>query len=126
MVLAELGGKITRALQTMAASSIIDDEVINKLTSTLAMALLGADVDIKLVKQMQNNIKAACAIEDTAAGTNKRKMIQHVSTRPPRPRDTRVRICLPVVRGGTICAVQAFEVCLLTFACPCSPCHRRS
>lgn len=82
MVLAELGGKITRALQTMAASSIIDDEVINKLTSTLAMALLGADVDIKLVKQMQNNIKTACAVEETAAGTNKRKMIQHVSHRP--------------------------------------------
>ena len=80
MVLAELGGKITRALQTMASASIIDDEVINKLTSTLAMALLQADVDIKLVKQMQNNIKTACAIEETAAGTNKRKMIQHVSS----------------------------------------------
>jgi len=46
MVLAELGGKISRALQTMAASSIIDDEVVAKLTSTIAMALLQADVDI--------------------------------------------------------------------------------
>jgi signal recognition particle GTPase len=81
MVLAELGSKITRALQTMAASSIIDDEVVGKLTSALAMALLQADVDIRLVKQMQNNIKTACAMEETAAGTNKRKMIQHVSRR---------------------------------------------
>ena len=79
MVLAELGGKISRALQTMAASSIIDDEVVAKLTSTIAMALLQADVDIRLVKQMQNNIKAACAMDDTSAGANKRKMVQSVS-----------------------------------------------
>lgn len=81
MVLAELGGKISRALQTMAASSIIDDEVVAKLTSTIAMALLQADVDIRLVKQMQNNIKAACAMDDTSAGANKRKMVQSVSRR---------------------------------------------
>ena len=79
MVLAELGGKITRALQTMASSSIIDDEVVSKLTSSIAMALLQADVDIKLVKQMQNNIKTACALDDSTAGANKRKMIQSVS-----------------------------------------------
>lgn len=77
MVLADLGSKISRALQTMSAASVIDDEVVSKLTSSIAMALLQADVDIRLVKQMQNNIKAACAMEDTAAGANKRKMIQH-------------------------------------------------
>ena len=79
MVLADLGNKLTRALQTMAASNVIDDEVVNKLLSSISMALIQADVDIKLVKQMQNNIKTACALEDTSAGTNKRKMIQHVS-----------------------------------------------
>lgn len=77
MVLADLGGKISRALQTMASSSIIDDEVVSKLTSSIAMALLQADVDIRLVKQLQNNIKNACAVDDASAGTNKRKMIQH-------------------------------------------------
>jgi len=77
MVLADLGSKLTRALHTMASASIIDDEVVQKLTSSIAMALLQADVDVRLVKQMQNNIKAACAMEETAAGTNKRKMIQH-------------------------------------------------
>jgi signal recognition particle subunit SRP54 len=77
MVLADLGSKLTRALQTMAQSSVIDDEVVSKLTSSIAMALLQADVDIRLVKQVQNNIKTACAMEDaTAAGANKRKMIQ--------------------------------------------------
>jgi len=76
MVLADLGSKLTRALQTMAASSVIDDEVVSKLTSSIAMALLQADVDIRLVKQLQNNIKTACAVDDTAAGANKRKMIQ--------------------------------------------------
>lgn len=83
MVLAELGGKISRALQTMASASIIDDEVVSKLTSTIAMALLQADVDIRLVKQMQNNIKAACAMDDTSAGANKRKMVQSVSPNNP-------------------------------------------
>ncbi len=76
MVLADLGSKITRALQTMAASSVIDDEVVSKLTSSIAMALLQADVDIRLVKQMQNNIKTQCAMDESAAGANKRKMIQ--------------------------------------------------
>lgn len=84
MVLADLGSKITRALQTMASSSIIDDEVVNKLTSSIAMALLQADVDIRLVKQVQNNIKTACSMEDSSAGMNKRKMIQHVRTQTAR------------------------------------------
>lgn len=79
MVLAELGSKITRALHTMSASSVIDDEVVGKLTSSIAMALLQADVDIKLVKQMQNNIKTTVA-DDQSAGANKRKMIQSVRT----------------------------------------------
>lgn len=76
MVLAELGNKITKALHTMAQATVVDDEVLNTLLKSIALALLQADVDVQLVKQLQNNIKAACAIEDASAGTNKRRLIQ--------------------------------------------------
>lgn len=40
-------------------------------------ALLEADVNIKLVKQLRENVKSAIDLEEMASGLNKRKMIQH-------------------------------------------------
>ena len=40
MVLMELGGKITAALQAMNQSVVVDESVIKKLVSSVAMALL--------------------------------------------------------------------------------------
>lgn len=72
MVLGDLGNKIADALRTMNQSVVVDEEVIKKLVNSLAMALLQAtsfclddfltsvtqaDVDVKLVKQLQENIK---------------------------------------------------------------------
>lgn len=42
----------------------------------ISRALLEADVNFKLVKQLRDNVKGAIDFEDMATGLNKRKMIQ--------------------------------------------------
>jgi signal recognition particle subunit SRP54 len=79
MVLEGLGAKLTSALRSMQASTVIDEKVLNDLVKAIAMALLQADVDVRLVKQLQTNIKAKANLDDLAPGVNKRKVIQSVS-----------------------------------------------
>ncbi|KAJ4918447.1 hypothetical protein JOQ06_000757 [Pogonophryne albipinna] len=62
MVLADLGRKITSALRSLSNATIINEE---------------ADVNIRLVKQLRENVKAAIDLEEMASGLNKRRMIQH-------------------------------------------------
>mmetsp|Transcript_13328 Transcript_13328/g.24140 ORF Transcript_13328/g.24140 Transcript_13328/m.24140 type:complete len:524 (-) Transcript_13328:296-1867(-) len=76
MVLAELGSKITNALREMSTSTVLDDKVVDKMLNTIATALLIANVDVKLVKQLQVDIKKECTIDTMASGVNKRKVIQ--------------------------------------------------
>jgi signal recognition particle subunit SRP54 len=76
MVLAELGGSITRALQQMSNATIIDEKVLNDCLNEITRALLQSDVQFKLVRDMQTNIKKIVNIDDLAAGHNKRKIIQ--------------------------------------------------
>ncbi len=78
MVLADLGNKISDALRKMRESSVIDEEVLNNLLKAIVMALIQADVDIQLVKQLQTNIKKKANLEEMAPGANKRKVIQSV------------------------------------------------
>lgn len=75
MVLAELGSKITAALQRMNKSVVLDESVLASLLNTIAVALLQADVDVHLVRQLQDNIKAKCKLNELASGCNKRKLI---------------------------------------------------
>ncbi|KAJ8755408.1 hypothetical protein K2173_019206 [Erythroxylum novogranatense] len=72
MVLAQLGGSISRAIQQMSNATVIDEKVLNEITR----ALLQADVQFKLVRDMQTNIKKIVNLDDLAAGHNKRKIIQ--------------------------------------------------
>jgi signal recognition particle subunit SRP54 len=81
MVLAELGSKITAALRNMRDSTLIDEEVVNRLVKELALALLQSDVDVHLVKQMQENIRRKSNAEDMPPGANRRKMIQSIVIR---------------------------------------------
>ncbi|KAL3736806.1 hypothetical protein ACJRO7_025696 [Eucalyptus globulus] len=76
MVLAQLGGTITRAIQQMSNATIIDEKVLNECLNEINRALLNADVQFQLVRNMQNNIKRIVNIEDLAAGHNKRRIIQ--------------------------------------------------
>ncbi|KAI7985331.1 hypothetical protein LOK49_LG14G01728 [Camellia lanceoleosa] len=80
MVLAQLGGSISRALQQMGNATIIDEKVLNKCLNEITRALLQADVQFKLVRDMQTNIKKIFNLDDLAAGHNKCKIILHIFT----------------------------------------------
>lgn len=78
MVLAQLGGSISRALQQMSNATVIDEKVLNECLNEITRALLQSDVQFKLVRDMQTNIKKIVNLDDLAAGHNKRKIIQQV------------------------------------------------
>jgi signal recognition particle GTPase len=78
MVLAQLGGSISRALQQMSNATIIDEKVLNECLNEITRALLQSDVQFKLVRDMQTNIKKIVNLDDLAAGHNKRRIIQQV------------------------------------------------
>uniref|UniRef100_A0AAZ3RCI0 Signal recognition particle 54 kDa protein n=1 Tax=Oncorhynchus tshawytscha TaxID=74940 RepID=A0AAZ3RCI0_ONCTS len=56
MVLADLGRKITSALRSLSNATIINEEVLNAMLKEVCAALLEADVNIKLVKQLRENL----------------------------------------------------------------------
>jgi len=76
MVLADLGKKITGAIRKMSESPIIDEETMTTMLKEIAMALLQADVDVKIVKELRENIKRRVQLEDMAGGYNKKRIVQ--------------------------------------------------
>ncbi|XP_076306075.1 signal recognition particle 54k [Tachypleus tridentatus] len=76
MVLADLGRKITSALRSLSNATIINKEVLDSMLKEICAALLEADVNIKLVKQLRENVRSVIDFEDMAGGLNKRRMIQ--------------------------------------------------
>ena len=78
MVLAELGGSISRAIQQMSNATIIDEKALNDCLNEISRALLQSDVQFKMVRDMQMNIRKIVNLEDLAAGHNKRRIIQQV------------------------------------------------
>eukprot|EP00775_Hariotina_reticulata_P009896 gene9896-10053_t len=76
MVLNELGNKITSALAAMSNQMVIDEKVLDACLKEICAALLQADVNVKLVAGLRNNIKKRVNVEELAAGLNKRKIIE--------------------------------------------------
>lgn len=100
MVLADLGRKITTALHSLSKATIINEEVkaqssslfwfhvslttftilsnqvLNAMLKEICTALLEADCNIRLVKQLRENVKSVIDFEEMAGGLNKRRMIQ--------------------------------------------------
>ncbi|CAM6101942.1 unnamed protein product [Calypogeia fissa] len=76
MVLAELGGRISRALQQMSNATVIDEKVLGECLNEISRALFQADVQFKMVQNMQANIKKIVNLDELAAGHNKRRIIQ--------------------------------------------------
>nr|CAG4643852.1 EOG090X03VW [Lepidurus arcticus] len=77
MVLADLGRKINHALNSLSNATIINEEVLNSMLKEICAALLEADVNIRLVKQMRENLKSVIDFDDMAGGLNKRRIIQN-------------------------------------------------
>ncbi|XP_014249055.1 signal recognition particle 54 kDa protein [Cimex lectularius] len=76
MVLADLGRKITSALRSLSNATIINEEVLNSMLKEVCAALIEADVNIRLVKTLRENVRAVIDFEEMAGGLNKRRMIQ--------------------------------------------------
>eukprot|EP01137_Pigoraptor_chileana_P017563 Opistho-2@75813 len=76
MVLADLGRRITTALRSMTNATVIDEEVLDAMLKEICAALLESDVNVRLVKQLRTNVKAAIDFDEMAAGLNKRRIIQ--------------------------------------------------
>lgn len=76
MVLADLGRKITSALKSLSNATIINEEVLSGMLKEICAALLEADVNIRLVKQLRENVRSVIDFDEMAGGLNKRRMIQ--------------------------------------------------
>lgn len=57
MVLVELGKKISGALQKLSKSPVIDEAMVDQCMQEISMALLQADVNVKYVAKLRDNIK---------------------------------------------------------------------
>lgn len=78
MVLGELGESITSAIRRMRNAPRIDDKVLNECVKEISRSLLQADVEFKLVRDLQNNIKKLVDLDRLADGHNKPIIIQQV------------------------------------------------
>jgi signal recognition particle subunit SRP54 len=76
MVLADLGRRLSSALRNLSNATIINEQVLNEALGEICRALLEADVNVHLVKQLRENVKQAINLEETAVGLNKRRLIQ--------------------------------------------------
>merc|ERR1739838_1098712 len=76
MVLADLGRKINAALHSLNKATVIDEDVLNGMLKEVSRALLEADVNIRLVKALSENVRTIINFDDMAQGLNKRHMIQ--------------------------------------------------
>lgn len=54
----------------------VDFQVLNAMLKEICAALLEADVNIRLVKKLRENVRAVIDFEEMAGGLNKRRMIQ--------------------------------------------------
>ena len=68
MVLADLGRKINAALLSVNKATIINEEVLNNMLKEVQRALLEADVNIRLVKNLSENVRGAIDFDDMAQG----------------------------------------------------------
>lgn len=51
-------------------------QVLNSMLKQICAALLEADVNIRLVKNLRENVRAVIDFDEMAGGLNKRRMIQ--------------------------------------------------
>eukprot|EP00591_Stephanopyxis_turris_P010612 CAMPEP_0195529104 /NCGR_PEP_ID=MMETSP0794_2-20130614/31536_1 /TAXON_ID=515487 /ORGANISM="Stephanopyxis turris, Strain CCMP 815" /LENGTH=86 /DNA_ID=CAMNT_0040660353 /DNA_START=18 /DNA_END=274 /DNA_ORIENTATION=+ len=76
MVLADLGGQISSALQNLQNSTVIDEKVLGDLINTICRALMKADVNFELIKRIKMQILNEVKLDELASGVNKRRTIQ--------------------------------------------------
>jgi signal recognition particle subunit SRP54 len=78
MVLGELGNKITSALSKLDGSSLLTDQAVSDMIKEICNALVAADVNVKIVFNLRENIKTRIKLDAIPAGIDKRKYIRKV------------------------------------------------
>ena len=76
MVLQELGEKFTKAFRNLNAHTTVGEDEIDSLLKDVGNALIQADVNIKLVMKLRQDVKTQIMMTDGQVGFNKRKLIQ--------------------------------------------------
>lgn len=76
MVLTEIGARISKALHHVTNATVIDHTVIDELLKEICNTLVQADVNVKLVITLKQNLKKALDVEKMAVGHNKRNLIK--------------------------------------------------
>ncbi|KAA1471107.1 signal recognition particle protein [Dentipellis sp. KUC8613] len=81
MVLADLGRKLNAALSSLNRAPVIDDKVLDALLKEVCAALLESDVNVKLVSQLRQKVKAKVKATFESAGdkvkeTNRKNVVQ--------------------------------------------------
>jgi signal recognition particle subunit SRP54 len=77
MVLDKLGDSLKGTLSKIAGAMFVDDKLINELVKELQRALLGADVNVKLVLSLTEGIRQRMK-EPTPAGLTKKEQLVHI------------------------------------------------
>ncbi len=76
MVLNELGAQLTKSLATLSQATHIDEKVLDSCLKEISIALMQADVNIRLINNLRNGIKKRVNLEQLAAGLNKQRVIE--------------------------------------------------
>lgn len=80
MVLVDLGKSIHSAIQKLSTRRTVDEKVFDEILKDLCRALLEADVNVRLVASLRNNIKSQVDLQQLSKSTNKKRIIQRVRT----------------------------------------------
>jgi signal recognition particle subunit SRP54 len=57
MVLGDLGRRLLSALHPLRNATVVNEQVLNNTLGEICRALLEADVNVHLVKQLRENVK---------------------------------------------------------------------
>lgn len=57
MVLADLGRRIRDAINKLGQATIINEDELNAMLKEVCSALIESDVNVRLVKQLRENVK---------------------------------------------------------------------
>lgn len=78
MVLQDLGRSISGAIRKLTNKTVIDEAVLDDMLKEISVALMQADVNIRLISSMRKNVKGAIPLDSLAAGVNRRALIEQV------------------------------------------------
>uniref|UniRef100_A0A915DX37 Signal recognition particle 54 kDa protein n=1 Tax=Ditylenchus dipsaci TaxID=166011 RepID=A0A915DX37_9BILA len=70
------GRRIRNAIGKLGQATIINEEELNAMLKEVCSALIESDVNVRLVKQLRENVKKVIDFDEMTGGVNKRRLIQ--------------------------------------------------